>query len=59
MTEALLFVTNGDGSVNCAWCEKRFSADDAIPDSNDDPICPQCDEGARSEEAGTKPEVSG
>ena len=44
--DIVLFVTNGDGTVNCAWCGKTFDADLAVPDSDDDPICPICAEDA-------------
>lgn len=40
--EVILFCTNGDGTVNCAWCDEIFNADDAVPDAHDQPICPEC-----------------
>ena len=48
--ETVLFVTNGDGTVNCAWCGERFNADLAVPDNDDDPICPGCYSAAQDEE---------
>lgn len=51
MEETILFVTNGDGTVNCAWCDKRIIADFAVPDDNDDPICRECAEAASNDEA--------
>jgi len=49
MDEVTLFVTNGDGTVDCAWCGKTFNADDAVSDNEDDPICPQCAKDAVAE----------
>jgi hypothetical protein len=40
--EVVLFVAYDDGTVNCAWCERNFDADLAVPDDADDPICPEC-----------------
>src|SRR5580698_7687875 len=40
--QVTLFCTNGDGTVDCAWCGETFNADLAQPDSSDDPICPEC-----------------
>ena len=40
----LLFVTNGDGTVDCSWCGKTFNVDDAVPDEGDDPVCQKCAE---------------
>jgi hypothetical protein len=48
--ESVLFMTNGDGTFNCAWCERRVTVDLAVPDSNDDPICPECHQGAVDDE---------
>jgi hypothetical protein len=48
--EVVLFMTNGDGTFNCAWCEGRFPVDVAIPDVDDDPICPECHQGALNED---------
>lgn len=43
-----LFVTNGDGTFTCAWCGEIFPVDEAIPDGDDDPICPTCDANAQA-----------
>jgi hypothetical protein len=40
--EVTLFCTNGDGTVDCAWCGDQFDADLAQPDDHDDPVCPSC-----------------
>ncbi len=40
--EVILFVTNGDGTATCAWCEEIFDATLAVPDGDLDPICPGC-----------------
>lgn len=42
MSETVLFATNGDGTVNCAWCDEEFDAELARPDGQDEPICPTC-----------------
>lgn len=47
--EVTLFCTNGDGTVDCAWCGETFNADLARPDSNDEPMCPACVESAEEE----------
>jgi hypothetical protein len=47
--EVVLFATNGDGTVDCAWCGERFSADLARPANNDEPICPECVKGAEED----------
>jgi hypothetical protein len=44
--ETILFCTNGDGTVNCAWCDAVFDTDLAEPDENLDPICRKCYESA-------------
>ncbi len=38
----ILFCDNGDGTVNCAWCDERFNADLAVPDVECEPICQEC-----------------
>jgi formylmethanofuran dehydrogenase subunit E len=47
--EVVLFVTNGDGTVDCSWCGTTFNADLATPDADDEPVCPEC---ARAENLG-------
>jgi hypothetical protein len=49
--EIVVFMTNGDGTFNCTWCDRRFPVDVAIPDGNDDPICPECQQEAVNEES--------
>ena len=47
--EVILFLAKADGTVDCTWCGENFNADLAVPDANDEPICPQCAEMAEQE----------
>ena len=47
--EVTLFLAKADGTVDCTWCGENFNADLAIPDANDEPICPACYEMAEKE----------
>jgi hypothetical protein len=44
-----VFCTNGDGTVDCAWCGETFNADLAQPDGNLEPTCPDCLQSAEEE----------